>query len=494
MIKKIKVFSLIISLIVNLCIVPTHISYADTISNPIRKIAIKTTALAVAVGSALGITAVNGWEAYKEKFLDPISSHLRRYEEKDGVIGAYVKDGKTYVSKEMIQDVADYMTENNMYTNIYTSGVDSLFDELLEADGFFDSESFFMSVPYYANIKAHYGKTLSEMILEQYPDYKLIPYYATYKSKYSKDCMQIGAFIVHPDAKYIKVVKSSGYLYINSLTEDLRNILQSNCQSIVIEINSSGISYIDTNICNYTAVLDINYRIGLKEIKVREPAYSVADKGLSGQAIDNWDSAWAQQVIDVLKDIQINTSISADDISSADESQIIDALPLSLPQYGIDGTTADEAMQNTASIPMSQAKSGEVTLSPSAIDALSEAIAKAISEAGTTTGEQTITGEITIPQPVYSGLSSYELDLTDVFPFCIPFDLVDLIKVFSASPEAPQFSIPIKYPTGFNSWGSYDLEVDLSPFDSVASVVRTLETILFILGLLKITRSAMIRG
>ena len=498
MTKKIKVFSLIIALIVNLCVVPTHISYADTISNPIRKIAIQTTAMAVAVGSALGLTVGEaGYNAYETYVLNPIKSYLRRYEEKDGVIGAYYKDGKTYVSKEMIQGTATYLNDNQKFTNI-SNEIDGIYlDTFLDVDGVMDVRSFFMSCPYFAEFANKYPDNAERLC-----NTKGLPYYYTH-TNYNGTKYTYGIFKFDDKVKYFKLTLNPGSRIIqisrfNGNRESV-SISDINNGRVCIDLPNGSFRY-ETGIANklyYTPSseeTDFGFRIGLTKQIISEPQYTVASDAIKGNTIDNWDSAWAQQVIDVLKDMEINTSISADAIADATADKIIDALPLSLPQYGIDGTTADVAIENTASIPMSQAKSGEVVLSPSAIDELSEDIAKAISESGVNTGEQTIVGEITIPQPVYSGLSSYELDLTDVFPFCIPFDLVDLIKVFSASPEAPKFSIPIKYPTGFNSWESYDLEVDLSSFDSVALVVRTLETVLFILGLLKITRSAMIRG
>ena len=84
-------------------------------------------------------------------------------------------------------------------------------------------------------------------------------------------------------------------------------------------------------------------------------------------------------------------------------------------------------------------------------------------------------------------------DLTGVFPFCIPFDLIDFISILSADPVAPYFEIPIKYPT-LDGMATYMVEIDLSQFDSVASLVRKMECIVFIVGLLMITRDNMIKG
>ena len=84
--------------------------------------------------------------------------------------------------------------------------------------------------------------------------------------------------------------------------------------------------------------------------------------------------------------------------------------------------------------------------------------------------------------------------LAELFPFCLPFDFIDFVNVLCAEPQAPKIEFPIKYPAGISSWGTYMIEVDLSVFDSVAEIMRDLECLLFIVGLIVITRSYMIRG
>lgn len=74
--------------------------------------------------------------------------------------------------------------------------------------------------------------------------------------------------------------------------------------------------------------------------------------------------------------------------------------------------------------------------------------------------------------------------LEDIFPFCIPFDIRDMLKMFKASRKAPCISGTI--PLGdFYTW---EVEIDMSRFDSVAAVLRTLELIIFIIGLAIVTK------
>lgn len=95
---------------------------------------------------------------------------------------------------------------------------------------------------------------------------------------------------------------------------------------------------------------------------------------------------------------------------------------------------------------------------------------------------------------VSKDLSDYTFaGLEKIFPFCLPFDLIDFIGVLDADPEAPKFTIPIKVPTS-SGWGVYNIDIDLSKFDSVAALLRQMETLAFVVGLIMITRQKMIRG
>lgn len=81
------------------------------------------------------------------------------------------------------------------------------------------------------------------------------------------------------------------------------------------------------------------------------------------------------------------------------------------------------------------------------------------------------------------------VDLHEFFPFCVPYDLVHLIKCFCAEPQTPKFNINIKLPY----IGKIDTCLDLSMFDDAARILRILETIGFILALVLVSRN-LIRG
>lgn len=79
-------------------------------------------------------------------------------------------------------------------------------------------------------------------------------------------------------------------------------------------------------------------------------------------------------------------------------------------------------------------------------------------------------------------------DLSHKFPFSIPFDMVSLVRVLDAPAEAPRFQGTVNF--GFTTW---DYDINLDQFSSVAAVCRIVETLLFVFGLILITRN-LIKG
>ena len=93
------------------------------------------------------------------------------------------------------------------------------------------------------------------------------------------------------------------------------------------------------------------------------------------------------------------------------------------------------------------------------------------------------------PQPTNDYLGNFLLpeSITTKFPFCIPFDVARCLRLFSTSQrEAPKWECDLKY--GSNT---YHVVIDLSIFDDLASFIRPLEYIAFLVGLAVGTRSLM---
>lgn len=77
------------------------------------------------------------------------------------------------------------------------------------------------------------------------------------------------------------------------------------------------------------------------------------------------------------------------------------------------------------------------------------------------------------------------VDLSKFFPFCIPFDLIHLVQALDADPVAPKWSLKLEPPQFPVEW---EVTIDLSQFESLAKIFRTGETLLFVVGLILITR------
>ena len=89
--------------------------------------------------------------------------------------------------------------------------------------------------------------------------------------------------------------------------------------------------------------------------------------------------------------------------------------------------------------------------------------------------------------------AQYTADLTTVFPFCIPFDLIRAFKVLSVQGEAPVYKIPVQIKYGGYIDINESWDIDMSDFDMVVQIMRIIETLSFIVGLIMITRN-LIRG
>ena len=95
---------------------------------------------------------------------------------------------------------------------------------------------------------------------------------------------------------------------------------------------------------------------------------------------------------------------------------------------------------------------------------------------------------------------NYAVDLRKIFPFCLPFDLIHLLEVLDAEPEAPRFEIPVdieaENPFTKKKIVNYHttIVIDMSDYEEPVKVIRIFEIMFFVLGLMLITRQHMIKG
>jgi len=96
----------------------------------------------------------------------------------------------------------------------------------------------------------------------------------------------------------------------------------------------------------------------------------------------------------------------------------------------------------------------------------------------------------------FGNTGEYALDLRNYFPFCLPFDIGNLLACFVAEPHAPSFEW--QFPTGYDAqsheFTMQTFTIDLSMWDSVAYWLRKGELALFIVGLAAVTRQWFLRG
>lgn len=80
-------------------------------------------------------------------------------------------------------------------------------------------------------------------------------------------------------------------------------------------------------------------------------------------------------------------------------------------------------------------------------------------------------------------IEAYSLDLKDLFPFCIPFDIFDFLAALSADPVPPVFEFDLNLGVA-----TEPMRIDLSNWSDLAAIIRTLELGLFCVGLALKTR------
>lgn len=87
-----------------------------------------------------------------------------------------------------------------------------------------------------------------------------------------------------------------------------------------------------------------------------------------------------------------------------------------------------------------------------------------------------------LPGPAdLAAFSSLVETVSGIFPLSIPWDIAGLLALFSAEPVIPVFSLPMPVPASLHAPA---ITVDLTPFDSLAVVVREGEYLVFVLALL----------
>ena len=204
---------------------------------------------------------------------------------------------------------------------------------------------------------------------------------------------------------------------------------------------------------------------GWNAVKVPGADYGLTtDVPALGQSIDDYAPSWAAN----------ESTVSIDDVQT-------NAIPLSIP---IDGTTldipatvsatdivigAEAAITAAGAMSQAAARIGEIAQDIADVTDITTDLTDAIETAETV---QTLSGEYTIQ------------GLQDVFPFCLPWDFAEFVSLLNAPPEAPSFRMATLNLNGELVYYTFDF----STFNTVAAIGRTMETLLFIVGLIILTK------
>lgn len=103
---------------------------------------------------------------------------------------------------------------------------------------------------------------------------------------------------------------------------------------------------------------------------------------------------------------------------------------------------------------------------------------------GTDTTESPSTGQDPTTDDVELSWSSFDVDLTNIFPFCIPFDVYHLVAKLNVAPEPLIVNVPIN--VGNRSYGR--IYIDFSEYENYIIVFRTFLDILFVAFIISLMR------
>lgn len=98
-----------------------------------------------------------------------------------------------------------------------------------------------------------------------------------------------------------------------------------------------------------------------------------------------------------------------------------------------------------------------------------------------------------VPADPEVSIPAMSIDLTQYFPFCLPFDIYHILQKLNADPVTPQ--VTVDWGNILGSFGiDYVMNLDLHDYDNLAELLRNMETAAFVVGLAVVTRQMFLRG
>lgn len=256
-----------------------------------------------------------------------------------------------------------------------------------------------------------------------------------------------------PESTTIKQTYSTNayaFTFSNSLNVCSQNINILNNSSVVLQ-PSSTISY-STNINNLSYV----YYMGL-----------VNNFGYTDKIIEVTSSSISDDIMGIEGDLDDVTIVGNGATTIEDEGTV------SLPWQNVD----EEAFENLIEAVLE----GTISLEELQDTMLDLVNASAVD---TTTGLDYPSGDSTTSEEVEENNNNQKYliyGLEEFFPFCIPFDVYEFMKILQAEPTAPIIHYPFYNPI---TETSLEITIDFSEWESVVILFRYIFDFLFIVGLM----------
>lgn len=105
-------------------------------------------------------------------------------------------------------------------------------------------------------------------------------------------------------------------------------------------------------------------------------------------------------------------------------------------------------------------------------------------------GDEKIEDKYTPPIAPPADMDSFTANLQEIFPFCIPFDLIKAVKILTSEPVPPKYTFKIQVK---QLKIDYDIVIDFEKYEDLAKIIRVLMTFAFVIMLILLTRN-IIRG
>lgn len=202
-----------------------------------------------------------------------------------------------------------------------------------------------------------------------------------------------------------------------------------------------------------------------------------------------WDIAY--QVLTIGDDQILGDPDKLGGLTGSERKKLAPPDLLDFPDFGGNGGTIDindyigglsgaiGSQDGTADVNITDSQ-GVVSAETMTIDQTTDITAET-----ETTSDAVNQGELISTATPSTELADYTIDLRNYFPFCIPWNLYDMITLLVADPVAPHVQYPfVIEPLNVN----YTIDLDFSQFDSVAAVLRTMELLAAGIGLALMTK------